>query len=195
VVLIGGAGGVYAYAMNQNRRRKAAAARAAQARRAQQAQQNPNARRAGAPQQNAQNSPYAVRQPANPYTQSSSGSPYSGGSSESRNPYSHGTITGSESGSQSGYTGGFAPVSGAQGSAYERPAAAEAPSGYTAPRQEGQQPAAMGSNPFARPVSQSGQNPYARPTDSAPAAQPAQRRRAGRMERYHDAGNGTDAEA
>ena len=48
IVLIGGAGGVYAYALTQNKKRKAAA-RAAAARRSQPNAQNPYARRAAAP--------------------------------------------------------------------------------------------------------------------------------------------------
>ena len=188
VVLIGGAGGVYAYAMNQNRKRKAAAARAAQARRAQ-AAQNPNARRPqGAPQQPAAGqggSPYTVKQPVNPYAQSSTGSPYAG--SETRNPYSNGSIIGSGEGAA---TGGFAPVSSAQPEGSYAPPAARPEAA-----QESQQPAAMGSNPFARPIGQTAENPYARPAGSDAAEQPAPRRRSGRMERYHDAGNGTDAEA
>jgi hypothetical protein len=51
----------------------------------------------------------------------------------------------------------------------------------------------MGTNPFARPITGQPASPYARPADEVPDN--AQRRRASRMERYRDAGNGTDAEA
>jgi len=199
VVLIGGAGGVYAYAMNQNRKRKAAAARAAQARRAQ-ANQGPNARRPGPapaagnarPQGQAGQRPYTVQQAPNPYAQTGS-NPYAGGSSESRNPYSNGTITGNAE-PRNGYQSGFAPMSSAQtdASPYVAPDFSQ-----NRPQSSGAQESApaMGTNPFARPIDQSVENPYARPMEEQPQAQAAPRRRSGRMERYHDAGNGTDAEA
>ena len=207
VVLIGGAGGVYAYAMNQNRKRKAAAARAAQARRTQTAangQQNPYARRAmaapsaGSSQQTAgQQNPYAVRQPQNPYGQTNNNPYASSGSSESRNPFSNGTITGnagSGNASGTGYAGGFAPMSSVQpetsSPTAERTDASSAPvSGSTGA-------APMGTNPFARPISSTpASNPYTRPAEETPGETNPQRRRASRMERYRDMDNGTDAEA
>ena len=227
VVLIGGAGGVYAYAMNQNRKRKAAAARAAQARRTQaantgKAQQNPYARRAGtAPtagstQQPGQN-PYSVRQAQNPYQQQPTQSG-TYGSSESRNPYSNGSITGSTGAAGStgtassaepagsGYAGGFAPMSSMQPADF----GAAAPEGgsqnaqdfgaavnqFAPPASAAETAAPMEANPFARPISSGEANPFARPADSEPqTGETAQRRRASRMERYRDVDNGTDAEA
>ena len=101
IVLIGGAGGVYAYALTQNKKRKAAA-RAAAARRSQPKppQDNPYARRAAAapptasgqqqpgqtpyqrpnpyakPQQQAQQNPYAQRQPFDSPKEPAAHNPY-----------------------------------------------------------------------------------------------------------------------
>ena len=169
VVLIGGAGGAYAYAVNQNKKRRAAAARAAASRRAagtgtqtgaaqngsSQQTQNPYARRAvaappvtGAGTQQRQQSqnptgttnPYA--RPSTPYGTQNNGSsygangsnpsaangtgsaanPYGGTSaygstnpySPSNNPYSNGSIVGSEQKSSYGtetQRSSFAPAS------------------------------------------------------------------------------------
>ncbi len=189
VVLIGGAGGVYAYAMNQNHKRKAAAARAAQARRAQasgqQGGQPRNPYNPGAARTDSAN-PYNVSQPKNPYAQSSQSGSY--GSSASRNPYSNGSITptgDSQPSADSGFNSSFAPMSSSTGDNW--------PSAGSGAASTGSDTAAMGTNPFARPISSQQPNPYARPADEA--SESAQRRRASRMERYRDAGNGTDAEA
>ena len=210
VVLIGGAGGVYAYAMNQNHKRKAAAARAAQARRAQAAAwggqpQNPQGAAAGRPDGA---NPYNVSQPQNPYAQS--GQSGSFGSSASRNPYSNGSITSSgdnwpsvdggnwpsvdstnaQNAAGNGFGSSFAPKS---SSFSEPPAPASPADGNSTFFGSDSQSSAMGSNPFARPVSGQQPNPYARPAEEG--SENARRRRASRMERYRDAGNGTDAEA
>ena len=217
VVLIGGAGGVYAYAMNQNRKRKAAAARAAQARRNQQAvgknQQNPYARRAvaapnttGTQQPAKPQNPYAVRQPQNPYAQQPQ-QPQSGsyGSSESRNPFSNGTITGTPDTTASANP--FAPagsvqpvsdVSAQEMNTFAPPASnpvAGENSPYAPPASAEAAPEPMEANPFARPISSTEQSPYARPAEETIESGTVQRRRASRMERYRDVDNGTDAEA
>ena len=230
VVLIGGAGGAYAYAVNQNKKRRAAAARAAASRRAagtgtqtgasqsgsSQQAQNPYARRAvAAPpvtgagtQQRQQNqnptgttNPYA--RPSTPYGTQNNGSsygangsnpsavngtgsaanPYGGTSaygstnpySPSNNPYSNGSIVGSETKSSYGtetQRSSFAPAS---QQPEERPAAT---AGTPAQR----------TNPYARPIepvsggtTQSGQ-PQAFSTGSEEP-----RRRSTRMQRYHAA--------
>ena len=188
VVLIGGAGGVYAFAMNQNRKRKAAAARAAQAKRAQ-AAQYPNARRvpgapSGQPGAAGARNPYTVQQAPNPYAQPGSGSPYNGGSSESRNPY------------------GAARPYGRPADLYAPPAESAQPQSSPADRyapsadasSAGRTSQPMGDNPFARPISARTEL-YAPPAEDATGETAAPRRRASRVDRYHDAGNGTDAEA
>jgi len=211
VVLVGGAGGVYAYAMNQNRKRKMAAARAAQARRAQAnaaaGQQSPYARRAVAAPNTSPVRP--AQNPAQP-----SQNPYAGqnnpyGSKPVQNPYSNGSITGSAAAPE-GTATPYAPMSTGSTAAPDASANPYAPmSGSTgAPVQNTFAPAAdttnpytvggnMGTNPFARPIgSQSdasaqqplSANPYARPVNSTdPAA--ADRRRSSRMQRYHEAGD------
>ena len=230
VVLIGGAGGAYAYAVNQNKKRRAAAARAAASRRAagtgtqtgaaqngsSQQAQNPYARRAvaappvtGAGTQQRQQSqnptgttnPYA--RPSTSYGTQNNGSsygangsnpsavngtgsaanPYGGTSaygstnpySPSNNPYSNGSIVGSEQKSSYGtetQRSSFAPAS---QQPEERPAAT---AGTPAQR----------TNPYARPIetvsgetAQSGQ-PQAFSTGSEEP-----RRRSTRMQRYHAA--------
>ena len=118
VVVLGGAGGAYAYALNQNKKRKAAAARAAASRRAAGAATGTAA--AGA------TSPYARRAVAAPPAtgaQRPAGSPASGtggtaqtpGYNAVKNPYSNGSITGT-----------------AQQNPYSRPYSA-APSGMQQP--------------------------------------------------------------
>ena len=98
VVIIGGAGGAYAYALNQNKKRKAAAARAAASRRAATAAGTTAAGAAGAA------SPYARRAAAAPIApgtkqndtnsqnKPAGSTPYSG----VKNPYSSGSITGTQ---------------------------------------------------------------------------------------------------
>ena len=230
VVLIGGAGGAYAYAVNQNKKRRAAAARAAASRRAagtgtqtgasqsgsSQQAQNPYARRAvaappvtGAGTQQRQQSqnptgttnPYA--RPSTPYGTQNNGSsygangsnpsavngtgsaanPYGGTSaygstnpySPSNNPYSNGSIVGSETKSSYGtetQRSSFAPAS--QQPEERSTATAGTPAQRT--------------NPYARPIepvsggtTQSGQ-PQAFSTGSEEP-----RRRSTRMQRYHAA--------
>ncbi|MBQ7849570.1 MAG: hypothetical protein IJ343_07615, partial [Clostridia bacterium] len=188
VVLVGGAGGVYAYALNQNKRRKAAA-RAAAARRA----------KAASAAGTTAASPYARRAVAAPNPQSTAPQ---AGVQPVRNPYSSGTITGS-TGPMNGSAGtitGSAPESTPSVNPYMKPVSS----------QQGVNPfsaagAAMAgsqreeSNPYAAPVTEKpsapvSSNPYARPIGTvAPAAQEtadgetAVRRRATRMQRYHAA--------
>ena len=230
VVLIGGAGGAYAYAVNQNKKRRAAAARAAASRRAagtgtqtgaaqngsSQQAQNPYARRAvAAPpvtgagtqqRQQSQNptgttSPYA--RPSTPYGTQNNGSsygangsnpsavngtgstanPYGGTSaygstnpySPSNNPYSNGSIVGSETKSSYGtetQRSSFAPAS---QQPEERPAAT---AGTPAQR----------TNPYARPIETvSGETAQSGQPQASSAGSEEPRRRSTRMQRYHAA--------
>ena len=230
VVLIGGAGGAYAYAVNQNKKRRAAAARAAASRRAagtgtqtgaaqngsSQQAQNPYARRAvaappvtGAGTQQRQQSqnptgttnPYA--RPSTPYGTQNNGSsygasgsnpsavngtgsaanPYGGTSaygstnpySPSNNPYSNGSIVGSETKSSYGtetQRSSFAPAS---QQPEERPAAT---AGTPAQR----------TNPYARPIETvSGETAQSGQPQASSAGSEEPRRRSTRMQRYHAA--------
>lgn len=228
VVLIGGAGGAYAYAVNQNKKRRAAAARAAASRRAagngtQPTQngsgtqaQNPYARRAvaappvtGAGTQQRQQSqnptgttnPYA--RPSTSYGTQNNGSsygangsnpsavngtgsaanPYGGTSaygstnpySPSNNPYSNGSIVGSEQKSSYGtetQRSSFAPAS---QQPEERPAAT---AGTPAQR----------TNPYARPIETvSGETVQSGQPQASSAGSEEPRRRSTRMQRYHAA--------
>ena len=230
VVLIGGAGGAYAYAVNQNKKRRAAAARAAASRRAagtgtqtgaaqngsSQQAQNPYARRAvaappvtGAGTQQRQQSqnptgttnPYA--RPSTSYRTQNNGSsygangsnpsavngtgstanPYGGTSaygstnpySPSNNPYSNGSIVGSETKSSYGtetQRSSFAPAS---QQPEERPAAT---AGTPAQR----------TNPYARPIETvSGETVQSGQPQASSAGSEEPRRRSTRMQRYHAA--------
>ena len=230
VVLIGGAGGAYAYAVNQNKKRRAAAARAAASRRAagtgtqtgaaqngsSQQAQNPYARRAvaappvtGAGTQQRQQSqnptgttnPYA--RPSTSYGTQNNGSsygangsnpsavngtgsaanPYGGTSaygstnpySPSNNPYSNGSIVGSETKSSYGtetQRSSFAPAS---QQPEERPAAT---AGMPAQR----------TNPYARPIETvSGETAQSGQPQASSAGSEEPRRRSTRMQRYHAA--------
>ena len=230
VVLIGGAGGAYAYAVNQNKKRRAAAARAAASRRAagtgtqtgaaqngsSQQAQNPYARRAvaappvtGAGTQQRQQSqnptgttnPYA--RPSTPYGTQNNGSSYGangsnpsavngtgsaanpyGGTSAygsanpynpSNNPYSNGSIVGSETKSSYGtetQRSSFAPAS---QQPEERPAAT---AGTPAQR----------TNPYARPIETvSGETVQSGQPQASSAGSEEPRRRSTRMQRYHAA--------
>ena len=171
VVVIGGAGGAYAYALNQNQKRKAAAARAAASRRAATAAGTTAAGAAGAA------SPYARRAAAAPIApgtkqndtnsqnKPAGSTPYSG----VKNPYSSGSITGTQN-------------------PYSRPTAGPGTSATTAGSQglHGGAPTGTAQNPYARSaqagtgtgaaaVTGTAQNPYAATgTQSASAsAKPA----------------------
>ena len=158
VVIIGGAGGAYAYALNQNKKRKAAAARAAASRRAATAAGTTAAGAAGAA------SPYARRAAAAPIApgtkqndtnsqnKPTGGAPYGG----VKNPYSSGSITGTQN-------------------PYSRPTAGPGTSATTAGSQglHGGAPTGTAQNPYARSaqagtgtgaaaVTGTAQNPYAR---------------------------------
>ena len=230
VVLIGGAGGAYAYAVNQNKKRRAAAARAAASRRAagtgtqtgaaqngsSQQAQNPYARRAvaappvtGAGTQQRQQSqnptgttnPYA--RPSTPYGTQNNGSsygangsnpsavngtgsaanPYGGTSaygstnpySPSNNPYSNGSIVGSETKSSYGtetQRSSFAPAS-------QQPEERSAATAGTP---------AQRTNPYARPIETvSGETAQSGQPQASSAGSEEPRRRSTRMQRYHAA--------
>ena len=135
VVIIGGAGGAYAYALNQNKKRKAAAARAAASRRAATAAGMTAAGTAGAA------SPYARRAAAAPIApgtkqndtnsqnKPAGSTPYSG----VKNPYSSGSITGTQN-------------------PYSRPTAGPGTSATTSGSQglHGGAPTGTAQNPYAR---------------------------------------------
>ena len=157
VVIIGGAGGAYAYALNQNKKRKAAVARAAASRRAATAAGTTAAGAAGAA------SPYARRAAAAPIApgtkqndtnsqnKPTGGAPYGG----VKNPYSSGSITGTQN-------------------PYSRPTAGSGTSATTAGSQglHGGAPTGTAQNPYARSaqagtgtgaaaMTGTAQNPYA----------------------------------
>ena len=189
VVLVGGAGGVYAYALNQNKRRKAAA-RAAAAKRAKAA--------AAAGTTAAAASPYARRAvAAAPGTQPAQTAPMQQ-NAPVKNPYSSGSITGPATGSTASAqnVNPYMKPASAQPQSYANPyaapvAPAEKPAvnPYAAPASEAEKPAsAVSSNPYARPIG------TVAPAVSQSAEQPetAVRRRATRMQRYHAAENDGD---
>ena len=171
VVIIGGAGGAYAYALNQNKKRKAAAARAAASRRAATAAgttaagaagvASPYARRAAA----APIAPGTKQNDTNSQNKPTGGAPYGG----VKNPYSSGSITGTQN-------------------PYSRPTAGSGTSATTAGSQglHGGAPTGTAQNPYARSaqagtgtgaaaMTGTAQNPYAATgTQSASAsAKPA----------------------
>ena len=159
IVLLGGAGGVYAYALNQNKRRKAAAARAAA-----------NRRMASAGGNSGTSSPYARRAVAAPPAGGTQ-QPTAANPQSTQNPY---TARPYSAPSQNPY----APT----GNPYAAPVQPQsnpyAPPASQAQQPVQQQPAQTGTNPYARPIS-TGYTQTETPTDSA------QRRRS-RMQRYHD---------
>ena len=182
IALVGGAGGVYAYALNQNKRRKAAAARAAANRRkaAAAAAAGTSASAAGS------TSPYARRAVAAPPVngqQQRPAAPQQPYGNAMNNPYSAGSITGNAQ--QSPYARPSAPYgSQQQASPYQQPVQQPRPQAnpYTAPV----------SSPENRPSPAASANPYARPISTPPVQQTEQadpnapRRRATRMQRYHE---------
>ena len=187
VVLVGGAGGMYAYALNQNKRRKAAAARAAASRRAQAAAggaaaagaTSPYARRAvAAAPGSAQQRPEGAQQPY-------------GSRMQQQNPYPPQTPY--TSAQQSYQQPAYRPYGQMQESAanpYARPQQPQ-PRPYSAPVSAGtEESKPVSSNPYARPI---GSVPsYSQGSTQDSAAAP--RRRATRMQRYHDAEDGENNE-
>ena len=211
VVLIGGAGGAYAYAVNQNKKRRAAAARAAASRRAAGNGTQPTQNGSGTQAQN----PYARRAVAAP--------PVTGAGTQQRpqsqnpngtdNPYARpGTPYGANQGTANGTSGGastygssanpYSPAnnpysSGSIVSSEPKPSyGAEAQRASFAPasRQSEERPASAAGTPAQRT------NPYARPIEPAnggteapsqaqnsSADSEAPRRRFTRMQRYHAA--------
>ncbi len=197
VVLIGGAGGAYAYAVNQNKKRRTAAARAAASRRAagtgtqtgaaqsgsSQQAQNPYARRAvAAPpvtgagtQQRQQNqnptgttNPYA--RPGTPYGANGTNQGTANGTGSGANPYSGTSAYGS---SANPYSPGSNPYSsGSIVDGEQKPSyGAEARHASFAPAsQQAERPASAAGTPAQRT------NPYARPIEpvSGETAQPGQ---------------------
>ena len=209
VVLIGGAGGVYAYALNQNRKRKAAAAKAAASRRTAAGATaagaaSPYARRAVAapPAAGTQQRTDAKQTPPNGQAHSfakpgAATSPFSAppvSGSRIPNPYAK-------------------PADSATTNPYVKPAGSAATNPFAKPV-EGPKAdeTASESNPFAKPVGSAATNPFAKPVEgpkadeTAPSANPfarpvnpasasnaadAQRRRS-RTQRYQDAEDGDD---
>jgi len=186
IVLVGGAGGVYAYALNQNKKRKAAAARAAaNRRRAAQAAAagtaSPYARRAVAAAPNGQ-----PQRPAQPNAQSQYARPASAQQPQS-SPYTRPQQPAAST----------QPVSPAQpqqtANPYARPAQpAPIVNPYAASASHQETRPAQTANPYARPITPVSQQ--AQTSASSESASAAPRRT--RMQRYHDASNGgtsTDA--
>ncbi len=200
VVLLGGAGGVYAYALNQNKKRRAAA-RSAAANRAANASGSASASASGTA--GAAN-PYARRAVAAP--------PYAAGTqrkedrpSTPANPYARAAQNPYATGAQPGATGG-APS--ASGNPYARPTGAPT-NPYAAPTSGASaDPSAARANPYAQPTAvrtggtaepTAPANPYVRPSGTAETAPDATaapvettHRRAGRTARYQ---NDTDKKA
>ncbi len=171
-VLLAGGAGVYAYALNQNKKRKAAARAAASRRtaqqnsRAQQGQQNPYARRAvAAPPANTQ----APRDRAAGYNASPYGRPAQTGTSADQKSGSFAPpMTGAGQQTQTTGNNPYAPKS-ANPYAPQGNAGHE---GYTA-SPYGEAPAApsAGNNSYA-PQGDAGYEGYTAPTESRPAASP-----------------------
>ena len=169
IVLLGGAGGVYAYALNQNKKRRLAAHNAAMSRR--------NAQQGGTPPTgagSATSSPYTRHAVAAPPVAGTMGRQNQNGTAgattgtyPSQSPYSRGP-------GQSPY------ASGTTANPYARPAQEQnpyvRPAGETRPADgapTGAQSTAdagrpVSGNPFAQPTP--GGNPYARPTTPNPFA-------------------------
>jgi len=215
IALVGGAGGVYAYAINQSKRRKAAAARAAASRRA---QANANKAAGNAAAAAGTTSPYARRAVAAPpvagtQQRSEQSKPqqmpeYRNYGAANNSPYSRPTNA------QTPYSYAEKPYSAPSqnSSLYSEPADASSP--YSRPQQQRMNPYAAPvkldteekANPYAAPAPaqpkpQASSNPYARPIgnlpprESTPAAEPsAAPRRRTRMQRYHDAESGENNE-
>ncbi len=184
VVVIGGAGGAYAYALNQNKKRKAAAARAAASRRAGTTAGMTAAGAAGA------TSPYARRaaaapiapgtkqnESANPQNKPAGSAAYSG----VKNPYSSGSITGTQNpysrpttaaGSGSAATG--APHGGASATAQNPYARSTQPGGNASATGTAQNPYARSAQPGGNAsAAGTAQNPYARSTQTGGSASAA----------------------
>ena len=183
IVLVGGAGGVYAYALNQNKKRKAAAARAAAARRKAAAEAtaaagatSPYARRAVAAAPNGQQQRPVQQQP-NAQSQYARPAQPAQTNAYARPQQPAAPVQNAPAAQQPAANPYARPV---------QPAPVVNP--YAAPVQEAkpaQQPTA---NPYARPitpVAQQAQN--AQPAESASAAP-----RRTRMQRYHEASNEND---
>ena len=211
VVLIGGAGGAYAYAVNQNKKRRAAAARAAASRRAAGNGTQPTQNGSGTQAQN----PYARRAVAAPPVTGAGTQqrPQSQNPNGTANPYARpGTPYGANQGTANGTSGGastygssanpYSPAnnpysSGSIVSSEPKPSyGAEAQRASFAPasRQSEERPASAAGTPAQRT------NPYARPIEPAnggteapsqaqnsSADSEAPRRRSTRMQRYHAA--------
>ena len=185
IVLVGGAGGVYAYALNQNKKRKAAAARAAASRRKAAAEAataagatSPYARRAVAAAPNGQQrstQPNAQGQYARPASAQQQASPYARPQQPAAPVQS-------------------APAAQPQQTAnpYARPAQpAPVVNPNAAPTQETKPAQQQTANPYARPIAPIGQQ-----ASQTTESQSGTSRRT-RMQRYHDAssdgGASTDA--
>ncbi|MEG0511788.1 MAG: SH3 domain-containing protein [Clostridia bacterium] len=190
VVLIGGAGGVYAYALNQNKRRKAAAARAAAGRRAGVNGANGTTGATGT------NGLTPDKQSQSPYTRRAVAAPPVSGTKQTaeqrnpngvsttgtdasingvKNPYSSGSITGAGSNSANPYVNPYAPKSGAQTS--------DTPVGsVNGENTDAAAPAS--SNPYVRPMGAPASTDFQNETSSTNAVDSARR---SRMQRYHDA--------
>ncbi len=191
IVLVGGAGGVYAYALNQNKKRKAAAARAAASRRAAAAAAagatSPYARRAVAAAPNAQQPQQRPAQPAQP------------------NQYARSAQQPVNAAQPSPYARPQQPVSGQQPVSPAQSAPAVQPQAPVNPYARPAQPAPI-VNPYAAAAAteavkadepKPAANPYARPIapvsqqaaqNSAQSASSDRPQRRTRMQRYHDAG-------
>ena len=197
VVLIGGAGGAYAYAVNQNKKRRAAAARAAASRRAagtgtqtgaaqsgsSQQAQNPYARRAvAAPpvtgagtQQRQQNqnptgtaNPYA--RPDTPYGANGTNQGTSNGTGSGANPYSGTSAYGSSANPYSPVSNPYSSGSIVDGEQKPSYGAEARHTSFAPASQQAERPASAAGTPAQRT------NPYARPIEpvSGETAQPGQ---------------------
>ena len=211
VVLIGGAGGAYAYAVNQNKKRRAAAARAAASRRAAGNGTQPTQNGSGTQAQN----PYARRAVAAPPVTGAGTQqrPQSQNSNGTANPYARpGTPYGANQGTANGTSGGastygssanpYSPAnnpysSGSIVSSEPKPSyGAEAQRASFAPasRQSEERSAsaagtpAQRTNPYARPIEPANGGTEAPSQAQTPSADSeAPRRRSTRMQRYHAA--------
>jgi len=172
VILLGGAGGVYAYALNQNKKRKAAARRGSAARKPSGA---PQTRRAVSAPTVTGNNPYGTQQ-----TSGGNWNPYGTGSQPSSwDSSAPGSGDNATSSFGSDFSGSFAPPSESAGTF--------APPASSSFGTEGDSSA---TNPFAPPAdfSPSGaaqrSNPFARPVEPTDGANGEPRRRSTRQDRF-----------
>ncbi len=174
VVLVGGAGGVYAYALNQNKKRKAAAKAAAAGRRAGQPgnPMGPGGKPGQAPQ-----SPYARRAVAAP--------PMAGSQQRGQEPQASGGMP------PYGRPMGTPPQSGAMQPPSNQSVFGAPMGGGTSSQNPYARPVGQPADPSGRPQGSTG-NPYVQPIEAGSTGDGQQGRRVSRTQRYQNAEGNED---